>query len=473
MAGSASPDQVAGNGATVGGPGGDAAPGAAGGRAAAAGAAGVATQAGGGSGARAASSGGGGGGGGGGPANTASDQGVTATSIKVGNITAIGGAFGPEAFGVSLRGLRVYFQAINDRGGINGRKLILDTCDDREDGSQDLACTIKLNEQDKIFMFLANNSEVTARSAGYEYKNNIPDLGFPLNNGYDKYPNMYSLYGNQNPRDGKQVGVNGTRYLQSGLYRWFKEQRHVDKAAVFFYSIPVSQQAGYAEENGAKLEGINTVYEGGGSHAGENPAAPSFDTDVVNMKAAGVNAVFDAIDTPANQKLCQAMDRQGFTVTAKVSTVEVWGQLVGGWSAPCRNSVYVGGVGADSYADQANPGVAQFRGEFAKYCPGCPLHQWSLDAWAGSQMTADGIASMGANVTRVGFEKWLDGLKEYNNHGLVVPLDYQKVDFSKPRPERFLVAQWQDSAGTYVSSAPLGTTYVAPWYGTPASDDGS
>ncbi|HMC42864.1 MAG TPA: ABC transporter substrate-binding protein, partial [Acidimicrobiales bacterium] len=198
VAGSASPDQVAGNGATVGGPEGGATPGAAGGRAAAAGAAGVATQAGGGSGARAASSGGGGGGGGG-PANTASDQGVTATSIKVGNITAIGGAFGPEAFGVSLRGLRVYFQAINDRGGINGRKLILDTCDDREDGSQDLACTIKLNEQDKIFMFLANNSEVTARSAGYEYKNNIPDLGFPLNNGYDKYPNMYSLYGNQNP----------------------------------------------------------------------------------------------------------------------------------------------------------------------------------------------------------------------------------------------------------------------------------
>src|SRR2546430_4222704 len=60
---------------------------------------------------------------------------------------------------------------------------------------------------------------------------------------------------------------------------------HIDKAAVFFYSIPVSQQAGYAEENGAKLEGISTAYEGGGSHAGENPAAPSFDTDVVNMKA--------------------------------------------------------------------------------------------------------------------------------------------------------------------------------------------
>src|SRR5436853_820933 len=63
----------------------------------------------------------------------------------------------------------------------------------------------------------------------------------------------------------------------SDLYRWFKQERHVDKAAFFFYTIPVSQQAAYAEENGAKLEGIATTYEGGGSHAGENPAAPTFD----------------------------------------------------------------------------------------------------------------------------------------------------------------------------------------------------
>jgi branched-chain amino acid transport system substrate-binding protein len=446
-----------------------------GGSTAAGGGSGPSSQAGGGAAARAASPGSAGGsaGGAGGPGNTASDQGVTATSIRVGNITAIGGAFGPEAFQVSLRGVRVFFQAINDRGGINGRKLSLSTCDDREDGSQDLACAIRLNEQDKVFALLANNSDATARSASYEYKNNIPDIGFPLNNGYDKYPNMYSIYGNQHPRDGKQVGVNGTRYLPSGIYRWFKQERHVDKAAFFFYTIPVSQQAAYAEENGAKLEGIATTYEGGGSHAGENPAAPSFDTDVVNMKAAGVNAVFDAIDTPANQKLCAAMDRQGFTVAAKVSTVEVWGDLVKDWTAPCRSTVYVGGVGAASYADQANPGVAQFRSEFAKYCPGCPLHQWSIDAWAAARMLADGIGSMGANVTRVGLEKWLDGLNQYTNHGLVVPVDYQKVDFSKPRTDHFVVAQWQDAARTFATVAPLGTSYVVPWYGTPSSDDGS
>ena len=47
--------------------------------------------------------------GGGGQAaqNTASDVGVTPTSIKIGNITGLGGPLGPDAFGPTLRGLQV------------------------------------------------------------------------------------------------------------------------------------------------------------------------------------------------------------------------------------------------------------------------------------------------------------------------------------------------------------------------------
>src|SRR2546423_1278101 len=83
---------------------------------------------------------GGGTSGGGGEANTASDVGVTPTSIKIGNITAIQGVFGPDAFGVSLRGLQVFVQSINDRGGINGRKLQLVSFDDRANGARTLHC---------------------------------------------------------------------------------------------------------------------------------------------------------------------------------------------------------------------------------------------------------------------------------------------------------------------------------------------
>jgi branched-chain amino acid transport system substrate-binding protein len=299
--------------------------------------------------------GGGGGGGAGAPRNTASDAGVTGNSITIGNITATGGSFGPEAFGVSLNGLKTWVQATNAKGGINGRKINLVTCDDAEDGSQNLACATKLVEQDHVFAFIGNNSDASARSANYEYTHNVPDLGFPLNNGYAKYPNMFSyLGGGGYARNGKLVGNNGQLEQQAWQFRWFHQNMGISNGGFCFYSIAVSQQQGVAEEQGAGSEHINNTYDCGGSNAGANPAAPTFDTDAVNMKAKGVDGVWDALDTNANAKLCQSFDRNNFHPKAKVSTVEVWGQEVGTWSSPCRNEVYAAG-NEDNYNDTANP----------------------------------------------------------------------------------------------------------------------
>src|SRR5438874_2763182 len=121
------------------------------------------------------------GGGPGGP-NTASDVGVTPTSIKIGNITSIQGQFGPDAFSPSLYGLQAWANGVNARGGVNGRKVSIDTCDDRDTGDGNLACSQKLVDQDKVFVFLANNSQSSSRSANYTYSKGVPDLGLPLNN---------------------------------------------------------------------------------------------------------------------------------------------------------------------------------------------------------------------------------------------------------------------------------------------------
>jgi len=273
------------------------------------------------------------GGGPGGP-NTASDVGVTPTSIKIGNVTSIQGQFGPEAFSPSLYGLQAWQNGVNARGGINGRKVSVDTCDDRDTGDGNLACSQKLVDQGKVFVFLANNSQSSSRSASFTNSRGVPDLGLPLNNGYQKYPTMFDFYANNGAiRDGKNVGINGTRYQTTGVYRWYKQQRKIDKAAVFFFNIAVSQQQGIAFENDLKAEGIETAYEGGGSSSGENFAAPTFDTDVVNMQQKGVQGIWDAMDVGSNEKLCKAMDRRGFTVTAKISTIEAWTAAVAPTSA--------------------------------------------------------------------------------------------------------------------------------------------
>jgi hypothetical protein len=303
----------------------------------------------------------------------------------------------------------------------------------------------------------------------------VPDLGLPLNNGYEKYPTMFDYYANNGAaRDGKTVGVNGKRFQPTGLYRWFKQQRGINKSAVFFFNIAVSAQQGYAAEADLQAEGIDVAYEGGGSHSGENFAAPTFDTDVVNMKQKGVQGIWDAMDVGSNQKLCKAMDRGQFQVVAKVSTIEAWSQKVGtDFSAPCRNSVYSTG-NSDPYSNKSNPVIARFLDDFAKYQPGRFLHQWQVDGWGMGLEFTHAAESMGANVTRAGFMKWLNNLNHYTLDGLTRPFDYRPIDFNAPYHDCFSIAHWQDSAQTFATEAPVTTCLDnVKWVATTPTDDGS
>jgi branched-chain amino acid transport system substrate-binding protein len=417
---------------------------------------------------------------GGGQADFASDTGVTATSITLGNVTGVSGALGPDAFGITLTGLKVWVAQVNASGGINGRKIVLDACDDGQDAGQNLTCTQGLIP--KVLAFAANNSLSSAGSAQFEYKAGVPDIGFPLNNGYYKYPNQFSLYGTDYPRDGKQTGIDNELWQGPGIFRWFAEQRGIKRAAYFYYSETSSQQEGVAEEQDSAPWGIKDVYNGGGS-SGENLAAPNFDSDVIAMKGMGANApqaVFDAMDVTGNQKLCESMDRFGFTVVAKVSTIEVWDQSIGtpAWSVPCRDSIYVGTTSL-SYADTTNPLVAKYVASFNKYESGALQSEWTFQGYMNGQMVGDAISSMGADVTRKGMMSWLDNLPPldspnvYTIDGLSDSLSFRVDNPHTPRADCFIIAQWQDSAGTFVTRAPDTTCYQDALIGSTVVPDGS
>ena len=149
---------------------------------------------------------------------------------------------------------------------------------------------------------------------------------------------------------------------------------------------------------------------------------------------------------------------------------------MGQWSSPCRNSVYSTDSSA-AYSDTSNPVVGQFRKAFSSYEPNAQLHQWALDAYSLGVAFGDAVKSMGANVTRAGFEKWLDSWKigpgGYTYDGLTAPVSWQPQSYSAPGNDCFAVAQWNDSAGAFVTVAPPTTCYTMPYLTAPFSPDGS
>src|SRR4029077_588186 len=68
----------------------------------------------------------------------ATDVGVTATSITIGNVSDLGGPV-PGLFQGGPYGTQAYFDYINSQGGVYGRKLYLKTVDDKLDCSQNEA----------------------------------------------------------------------------------------------------------------------------------------------------------------------------------------------------------------------------------------------------------------------------------------------------------------------------------------------
>lgn len=123
-----------------------------------------------------------------------SDAGVTDNEIRIGAsgpLSGVTGFLGEEAFGA----IDSYFQMINAKGGVNGRKLRLITYDDRFDSSQTLANVRRLYEQDKVVaLFLTFGDPV----ADYVTRHKIPTLVFGVTPGSfsSKYPTVYPLVGN-------------------------------------------------------------------------------------------------------------------------------------------------------------------------------------------------------------------------------------------------------------------------------------
>ncbi len=82
-------------------------------------------------------------------------QGVTDTTIKVGNAAATSGAFAPVGVPFNA-GIQAYIEKVNDAGGIDGRKIEFIHYDDEFDPVKGKAFTEQLINDDKVFALVGH-----------------------------------------------------------------------------------------------------------------------------------------------------------------------------------------------------------------------------------------------------------------------------------------------------------------------------
>src|SRR6266849_3905407 len=82
------------------------------------------------------------------------EQGVTDTEIRIGNLMPYSGSL--QVFGAIGKAEAAYFEMINERGGINGRKVRFISYDDKSDPSAALDLTRCLVEQDNVHLMFGS-----------------------------------------------------------------------------------------------------------------------------------------------------------------------------------------------------------------------------------------------------------------------------------------------------------------------------
>lgn len=372
--------------------------------------------------------------------------------LHVGIITSATSPVGGSAFTGPRDGARAYFERLNGRGGVAGRRVEVHTCDDGGSGVGNNECVHRLLDEKKVVALVATTA-LDYAGAGRVSGAGVPDIGGqPIGAAYDTYPHLYGIYGSLAPRTGGP-GWDGKLYGGTEIYRYFKREHGARTAAVVSYNQAASAAYARLVKRGLEAEGYDVVTEQ------VDFALPNFRAVAADLKDRDADLVFDALDTHGNARLCEAMDDVGADVTAKVTNVQNWSSTVAEdyKNAPrCRNALWATGS-SRNHEDTGHPAVREFRDA----TKGAKTHsQWQLEGWAAAMWFTDAArscAASGGDVTSACVDRFMsrgghggrDGSSvPYDADGLLLPVTYERrAEPPKTRRTCLSVARWKDDEG--------------------------
>ena len=220
------------------------------------------------------------------------DQGATDTEIKLGNTTPYSGP--ASAYGTNGRAAAAYFRMINDRGGVNGRKINFISYDDAYSPPKTVEQVRKLVESDEVLALVQTLGTAT-NSAIMKYTN------------AKKIPQLFVATGGTKFGDPKNfpwtMGFQPNYQSEGRVYAKYILANHpAGRIAVLFQNDDYGKDVlkGLKDGLGPKTAMIiaEAPYETGD---------PTVDSQVVRLQASGA----DNLRQHRDAKVCRAGDQEG------------------------------------------------------------------------------------------------------------------------------------------------------------------
>lgn len=328
-------------------------------------------------------------------------EGVTKDAIKLGWM---GDASGPTvgSQGPTLEGIQAYIKWINDKGGVNGRKINLVVKDDKYQAPLAVTNFKDLQDNEQVLAILGLNGSAAQAALSKQIDSaGIPDIG-PLQTDASQL-NRQNIY-NLMPTVTEQADV--------AYYHAHKTLGSTKiSAAIVYLNVPSGVEWDKALEKHIKADGGDVTFV--------NPTPPgttNLDVPAQKIAAAKANVVFYHGGTGDITGFLQAVDKFGLNIP------------IYGWWAVGLDSVYKAAPPAqaarfivvEGYVpayDTAASGGKDMRAAGQKYGFKADNVGFTF-GWVTAMVAVEGIKRAGDKLNRASLKKQLDGLKNFDTGGL-------------------------------------------------------
>ena len=320
----------------------------------------------------------------GGSATGNTDQGVTASQIKLGVLTDVGFTKDPELETTA----KVFTSWCNAVGGVDGRKLVADIHDTEALNvvqAMSAACG-------SDFVLAGGSAALDGLAVTTRLKCLLPDFDaqvvMPQNNGsgIQIYPipwsHTYSVY--------------------SGYYSWLIKREYPDSAnavGIVSGASVITQLVDAIASQTVKALGGKVIYNGSFPPTGVTDWTPYAEA----LKNKGVKGITFYGEVPQLAAFEAALDNIGYKLDWIDANTNAYGtdfiQAAGKALSEQHNYADLPGVyPVEKAAD--NPATEQVVKLFAQYAPGQPVTLQDLQAWSAWTIFAVSAETCGANLTR-------------------------------------------------------------------------
>lgn len=371
------------------------------------------------------------------------ETGVSATEIVLGTTVPMSGIAAP-GYSKVAPAMQAYFDYVNDKGGIYGRKIRLVVKDDRYTPANTKRLTNELILKDKIFAMIGSLGTGTHKTVIADLnRRGIPDFfpstGFTGFNDPKKYPTTFTFL----PSYQVEAKIMG---------EYIKKNFAGKKVGI------ITQADDFGRDALAGFSAAGVTFASKQSYASGTQSS-GLVTQLAALEAAGVEVVvFFGVSSAAGAALGTAI-RTGFraktqwivtSVGSDATTLRTLGIPV----------ALLNGVISTSFApattDDSNSWIKFFKDVNAKYNKGrdATFDNNTMAGFAQAFLITQGIAAAGKNLTRKGLIAAMETQGSKFPNPSLVPLNYSKTNHAGP------LGYW---FGTYNASGelkPAGGSYT-------------